>query len=129
MVGVDLIGILNIFQATRFAMERALLNLAVSPDFLLIDGHVPIQTDHPRLQIIHGDQKSLSISCASIVAKVLRDRLMTHYHGLYPDYGFIRHKGYGTPEHLRVLEKLGPSPIHRLGFRPVSERIPHADLP
>ena len=127
VVGVELIEILNIFQATRLAMERALENFTVSPDFLLIDGRVPIQTDHPRLQIIHGDQKSLSIACASIVAKVLRDRLMNHYHTLYPDYGFIRHKGYGTPEHFRALERYGPSPIHRFGFHPVSEMTANAD--
>ena len=119
-VEVGLIDRLNIFQASRLAMERALLNIGVDPDFLLIDGNVPIQTAHKRKYIIHGDGRSLSIASASIIAKVTRDRLMLTYDRKYPEYGFVRHKGYATEEHLAALEKYGPSPIHRKTFRPVS---------
>ena len=129
VVAVELIEAFNIFQASRLAMEQSLQNLTVSPDFLLVDGRLPLRVPQPYWQIVHGDQRSLSISCASIVAKVTRDRIMTHYHQLYPDYGFIRHKGYATPEHLEALEKYGPSPIHRQGFHPICEMITHANHP
>jgi len=119
-VDIDLIDQLNIFQASRLAMERALASLHRKPDFLLIDGRVPVQADQKRWALIHGDGRSLSIACASIVAKVTRDRLMMAYDREYPQYGFIRHKGYATVEHLAALRKYGPSPIHRKSFRPVS---------
>jgi len=115
-----LIDRVNIFQASRLAMEEALQQLGAEPDFLLIDGHVPVQTPHPKRFIIHGDGRSLSIACASIVAKVTRDHLMLEYDRKYPEYGFLRHKGYPTEEHLAALKKYGPSPIHRRTFRPVS---------
>jgi len=129
IVGPGVIEILNIFQASCLAMERAIRNLSVTPDFLLVDGHLPLRVPQERLEITDGDQKSLSIACASIVAKVLRDRMMAYYDRLYPQYGFIRHKGYGTPEHLNALETHGPSPIHRQLFHPVCEMTPHADHP
>ena len=119
-VGVELIDRLNIFQASRLAMERALHDIGVDPDLLLIDGNVPVQTPHERRCIVHGDARSLSIACASIIAKVTRDRRMAAYDREYPEYGFVRHKGYATEEHLAALKKYGPSPIHRKTFRPVS---------
>ena len=118
-IDVELIDRVNIFQASRLAMEEALRQLGAEPDFLLIDGHVPVQTPHPKQFIIHGDARSLSIACASIVAKVTRDRLMVKYDRKYPEYGFLRHKGYATEEHLAALKKYGASPIHRKTFRPV----------
>lgn len=118
-VGVAMIDHLNIFQATRLAMERALLDVGVEPEILLIDGRVPLRTSHPREFILHGDARSLSIACASIVAKVTRDRLMVAYDRTFPQYGFVRHKGYATREHLEALKKFGPSQIHRKSFRPV----------
>ena len=129
VVTVELIEVLNIFQASRLAMEQALQNLSISPDFLLVDGRLPLQVSQPYWQIIHGDQRSFSISCASIVAKVTRDRIMSCYHALYPHYGFIHHKGYGTPEHLEALKRHGPSPIHRQGFHPICEMTSDADHP
>lgn len=119
-VEVALIDHLNIFQATRLAMERALSHIGVDPDFLLIDGNIPLQTPHQRQCLVHGDRRSLSIAAASIVAKVTRDRLMRGYDRQYPQYGFGRHKGYATPQHLAALKTYGPSPIHRKHFRPVS---------
>lgn len=110
---------INIFNATRLAMELALKNLKPRPDYLLIDGVVSINTSLPFETIIKGDAKSTSVACASIVAKVIRDRIMVFYDRLYPEYGFIRHKGYATPEHINALFRYGPSPIHRLHFKPL----------
>jgi len=112
---------INIYQATVLAMEQALKNLDKNPDFLLIDGRVRLSTRHKRVYISGGDSKSLSIACASIIAKVTRDRIMEKYDKLYPLYGFIRHKGYGTKHHFKMLAKHGPSPIHRLTFRPLKQ--------
>ncbi|HSE60254.1 MAG TPA: ribonuclease HII [Nitrospiraceae bacterium] len=117
---------LNILEATRLAMSRALLHLTVPPDFLLLDAIMLPNVRIPQRPIIKGDQLSLSVAAASIVAKVARDRLMEQYHRLYPQYNFRDHKGYGTPEHLHLLKIHGPSPIHRRTFAPV-ERI-EADL-
>ncbi|MFH1858439.1 MAG: ribonuclease HII, partial [Candidatus Omnitrophota bacterium] len=115
----ELIDRINIFQASRLAMERALADLGIEADFLLIDGHIPVQTPQKRQCIVHGDSRSLSIACASIVAKVTRDRLMEAYDRQYPNYGFRKHKGYATEQHLAALKIFGPSPIHRMSFRPV----------
>jgi len=129
-VEIEVIDRVNIFQASRLAMEEALSKLPVEPDFLLIDGKVPLKTPHPREMIIHGDARSLSIACASIIAKVTRDRLMLEYDKQFPQYGFRYHKGYGTEKHLAALKRYGPSPIHRQSFRPVAlvKTSPHADI-
>ncbi len=110
---------INILEATRLAIARALGKLAAAPDYLLLDAiRLP---GWPVVQrpIIKGDQLSVSIAAASVVAKVVRDRWMARYHDLYPRYNFLVHKGYGTPEHLRLLDRYGPSPVHRLTFEPV----------
>lgn len=117
IIGEDIIDKVNIHQATILAMEEAVLNLDNIPGLLLIDGNVRLRLAYPQITIIKGDQKSLSIACASIVAKVTRDRLLRFYDGLFPDYGFSSHKGYGTKDHLTVLQKRGFSPIHRRTFR------------
>jgi ribonuclease HII len=109
----------NILHATLLAMRQALEDLAVAPDLVLIDGQFAPVCDVPCRPIVHGDQRCYSISCASIVAKVVRDDLMQFYHHLYPAYGFQRHKGYGTPEHAAALAAQGPSFLHRRSFRPV----------
>lgn len=110
---------LNILEATKLAMGRALRTLAPLPDFLLIDALFLPSVALPQRPIIKGDGLSLSIAAASIIAKVTRDRLMRDYHQRYPQYNFRSHKGYSTPEHLRLLEEYGPCEIHRRNFRPV----------
>ncbi len=129
-VGPGLIDRINILRASALAMAQAIRNIGFDPDFLLIDGNVPVPTLHARECLVHGESRSLSIACASIVAKVTRDRLMSEYDRTFPEYGFCRHKGYPTPEHLAALEKYGPSPIHRKSFRPVSQLHPgfYADI-
>jgi len=111
----------NILRATQKAMEIAIANLKVRPDYVIVDGRVRLATRCPIKCIIEGDSKSLSIAAASIIAKVTRDRLMVEYDRLYPQYGFARHKGYGTRRHKTALKNHGPSPIHRYSFRPVRE--------
>ena len=108
----------NIRGATLRAMARAVAGLSVRPDFALIDGRdVPDPLACPALAIIDGDELSLSIAAASIVAKVARDRLMARLDAHYPDYGFSGHCGYGTPAHLKALARLGPTPLHRKSFK------------
>lgn len=113
------IDALNVLEATRLAMVRALAGLSPPPDYVLTDAVTIPALSIPLRPIIKGDALSLSIAAASIVAKVTRDRLMVEYHDLYPQYNFLSHKGYGTSEHLRLLAQFGPSPIHRLSFGPV----------
>jgi ribonuclease HII len=114
---------LNILQASLLAMRRALLALPVPPDFLLLDAVTLSGLSIPQRAIIKGDGLSCSIAAASIVAKVTRDRLMVEYHRWYPQYNFAAHKGYGTPEHLRVLREHGPCAIHRRSFAPVQHCV------
>ncbi|ROR29393.1 RNase HII [Mobilisporobacter senegalensis] len=107
---------INILQATYEAMRIAIRNLSVEPDILLNDAvHIP-EVSIKQVGIIKGDCKSVSIAAASIVAKVTRDRMMEEYDKLFPQYGFVRNKGYGSSEHIMSLKKLGPSPIHRNSF-------------
>lgn len=123
IVSEKIIDEINIYNATVLAMEEAIRNLGVKPDFLLIDGRIKLKAPCKKLHIIRGDSKSRSIACASIIAKVTRDRIMCEYHKKYPGYGFLRHKGYATKEHVRRLMKHGPSPIHRMSFNPVKKSI------
>lgn len=111
---------LNIFQATMLGMSRALGALALSPGLALVDGnHLPKQLRCPARAVVGGDASEPAISAASILAKVARDRLMTALDDVHPGYGFARHKGYPTPEHLDCLNRLGPCPQHRRSFAPV----------
>ncbi len=111
---------INILEATRLAWRRALEQLPVEPDFLLIDGGTSLpRVVIPQRAVVKGDQLSLSIAAASILAKVYRDRLMQDYHRRYPQYQFHIHKGYPTPTHLRLVQEFGPSPIHRRSFQPI----------
>ena len=115
---IDLIGILN---ATKMAMKRAISGLGLEPDHLLIDYVRLHDITTPQTGIKHGDMLSLSIACASVLAKVTRDRFMrTTAAELYPQYHFEQHKGYGTKLHQEALAEYGPCPIHRRSFRPLS---------
>lgn len=112
---------LNILQATMLAMRRAVEQLSPAPAFALIDGNRLPSLPCPAEAVIGGDARSLSIAAASILAKVTRDRIMREIAGEYPGYGFENHMGYGTPAHLEALNRLGPTPHHRLGFAPVRD--------
>ncbi len=110
---------INILQAALRAMEIAVENLKVSPDFLLIDGNQKTSLIIPQKAIIKGDSKSTSIAAASIIAKVTRDRIMSEFDSQYPEYNFTKHKGYPTKEHYEMIKKYGPCPIHRKTFKGV----------
>ncbi|MCJ7654271.1 MAG: ribonuclease HII, partial [Dehalococcoidia bacterium] len=120
---IDVIGILN---ATKIAMCHAVAQLSHPPDFLLIDYLRLPQLRISQKPIVRGDKLCLSIACASIIAKVTRDRIMVELDQLHPGYGLAHHKGYGTKQHVSCLHQHGPSPIHRHSFAPVREaaRIP-----
>jgi ribonuclease HII len=114
---------INILQATLKAMVEAVKNLSDIPEMILVDGsHTPFVDSHSRA-LKKGDGLSQSIGAASIIAKVLRDRLMIRYDEEYPQYGFARHKGYGTREHLEAIARHGPCPIHRRSFAGVKEYV------
>ncbi|MCL6591855.1 MAG: ribonuclease HII [Firmicutes bacterium] len=108
---------INIYQASRQAMLKALKKLAVAPDFLLVDALRIPETTIDQQPVIHGDALSVAIAAASVIAKCTRDRIMREYDDQYPEYGFAKHKGYPTREHYEALAKFGPSPIHRVSFR------------
>ena len=112
------IDTLNIYQATRVAMKRAVLALSRTPDLLLIDGNMKLDLPLAQRAIVGGDAKSASIAAASIIAKVHRDAWMEHLDKIYPEYQFKNHKGYGTPAHLKKIRQIGPSPVHRKSFAP-----------
>jgi len=116
VVGNEDIDRINILRATIMAMEMAVKNLKIPPDYLLIDAVSLSDSRIPHRPIIKGDMLSVSIASASIVAKVTRDRLMTEEHSLFPQYNFMTHKGYGTRDHVSRLRLYGPSIIHRKSF-------------
>ncbi len=111
----------NILQATRLSMAMAVANLSPRPDYLVIDGNFTIPSSLPQKPIVKGDNRSVSIAAASIVAKESRDVLMRRYHEDYPDFGFDRHKGYPTKGHKAAIAEHGPCLIHRRTFRGVRE--------
>ncbi|MDD5107990.1 MAG: ribonuclease HII [Candidatus Omnitrophica bacterium] len=122
-VGHKQVDRINILQATILAMQKAICKLIKQLEpcelkrvFVLIDGNMRFNLDFPYQSIVGGDGKSLSIACASILAKVRRDQIMDAYHKIYPQYGFIQHKGYPTQMHRDILNKIGPSVIHRKSF-------------
>ena len=113
----------NILQATKEAMRTAISELTPSPDFLLVDAVNIPDLAIKQYPIIKGDTLSISIACASIIAKVERDHIMQNYDSMYPGYGLARHKGYATREHIIALDNLGPTPIHRGSFEPVKTML------
>ena len=119
----DIIDSVNIFNATKLAMCHAIRNLVYVPDHLLVDGTIIPGINIRQKNIIKGDKLCFSIACASIVAKVTRDRIMNELDKLYPNYGLTVHKGYATRRHLSCLDQYGPSPIHRFSFTPVKKTV------
>ena len=126
VVSETIIDEINILQASRLAMRKAVLSLSRTPSLLLIDGNIKLDLPLPQQSIVSGDSLSARIAAASIMAKVYRDHLMRRLDREFPDYGFAKHKGYPTPQHLKILQTKGPSSIHRKTFRPVweAESIP-----
>jgi ribonuclease HII len=122
VVSVEVIDEINIRNAAIMAMEESVHGLSVLPDFLLIDA-VKIDLPVEQLAIEHGDALSVSIAAASILAKTHHTELMAAYDAQYPGYGFAKHKGYGTKEHMEAIERLGVTPIHRRSFAPIKEFI------
>jgi ribonuclease HII len=120
-VDAETIDRINIRQASLLAMRRAVEKLALSPDFLLIDGRDTIDWQCPQKAVIRGDAMSFSIAAASVLAKVYRDRLLVQLDSEFPGYGLAEHKGYGCPAHLAALARLGPSPLHRKSYHPVAQ--------
>ena len=119
LVAASTIDQLGLAAAGRLALAQAAANLAVAPDYLLIDAFRLPELDCPQEAIVHGDALCLSIAAASVIAKVHRDALLSDLARLYPAFGFERNKGYGTPEHHRALEEYGPTPEHRASYAPV----------
>ena len=128
-VGVDEIDELNILQATLMGMQRAVESLSPAPVLALIDGNRAPALQCETRTIVQGDRLEPAISAASILAKVTRDRLMEDFHRRFPCYGFDRHKGYPTAEHLRLLVENGPCAIHRKSFAPVRHALQRELLP
>ena len=116
IVDVDIIEGINILNATKLAMIKAVKDLKIKPDYLLIDGNQLIDIDIEKQTVVSGDAKSESIAAASIIAKVTRDRMLVNFDKLYPEYGFAKHKGYGTKMHIEAIKKYGLTPIHRKSF-------------
>jgi len=123
MASVEEIDRLNILQATLLAMQRAVQGLAMTPALVLVDGNCAPRLSCPVRTVVRGDATVKAISAASILAKVARDAMLRDLDRQYPGYGFSRHKGYPTVEHLRALEGLGPSAVHRTSFAPVRRLI------
>ena len=126
IASVEEIDKLNILQASLLAMQRAVALLTLRPQRVLVDGNRCPVLDITAVAVIGGDNTVAAISAASIIAKVARDRYMLDMDAVYPGYGFARHKGYGTPEHLVALQSLGATPIHRRSFSPVRENLQSA---
>jgi ribonuclease HII len=122
-VDVETIDRINIRRASLLAMRRAVEQLVVSPDYLLIDGLDTIDWPCPQQPVVDGDGKSLSIAAASVLAKVHRDRLLVELDSQYPGYGLAQHKGYCVAAHLEALARLGPTPLHRKSFSPVAQAL------
>jgi ribonuclease HII len=123
----DEIDRINILQATLQGMSRAVQRLAMRPDFLLVDGITPVPIGIEQKTIKKGDCRSLSIAAASVVAKVVRDRIMVAYDRLFPEYGFAGHKGYGSQLHRDAVARYGPCVCHRRTFAGVREHCPSHD--
>jgi ribonuclease HII len=122
-VDAETIDRINIRQASLLAMRLAVEQLALTPDFLLIDGRDTIEWKGPQRAIIQGDGASLSIAAASVLAKVYRDRILVEFDSVYPGYGLAQHKGYPCAAHRKALDRLGPTPLHRKSYQGVAQAL------
>ena len=122
-IDVETIDRINIRNASLLAMKTAVSQLALTPDYLLIDGLDSIDWPCPQQAVVKGDSTSYSIAAASVLAKVYRDRMMIELDAVYPGYGLARHKGYCSREHMDALARLGPTPEHRKSYQPVAQRM------
>ena len=122
-IDAETIDRINIRRASLLAMRRAVEQLALWPDFLLIDGRDTIKWDCPQQAVIQGDATSYSIAAASVLAKVHRDRLLVELDREFPGYGLAQHKGYPCPAHKAALARLGPTPMHRKSYQPVAQAL------
>ena len=129
IVSEEIIDEINILEASRLAMRKAVEKLEIKPDFLLIDGNHTIE-NYPVSQIAipRADQYVFSVSAASIIAKVTRDKMLVDFDKEYPEYGFAQHKGYGTKSHMEMLSKIGPCKIHRRSFSPIKKLLSKFNL-
>lgn len=125
--GPEEIDRVNVYQASRLAMKRAVETLSLTPDFLLVDA-LRVDAWQPQRPLIKGDARSRTIAAASILAKVHRDAAMFEWDRIYPQYGLARNKGYGSPAHLEALERYGPTPQHRFTYEPVRRLLPRRQL-
>jgi ribonuclease HII len=123
VVEASVIDAVNVFQATLMAMKEAVLNLSLKPDYLIIDGSCCIFVPLPQEAVVKGDSRSISVASASIIAKVSRDSIMEIYHRQFPQYNFLKNKGYGTGEHREAIKKYGRCKIHRRSFN-IKEKCP-----
>ena len=132
VVSETMIDEINIRQATLLAMKMALEQLEILPDYVLVDGNMLPDVAFKQEPLIKGDSRSVAIAAASVLAKVTRDRMMIDYNQLYPEYGFDKNKGYGTPVHLDALSQHGMTIIHRRSFEPIRSmcavQVPHKAL-
>ena len=122
-VDAETIDRINIRRASLQAMRRAVEQLALGPDFLLIDGRDTIEWECPQQAVVKGDATSFSIAAASVLAKVHRDRLLVELDREFPGYGLAQHKGYPCPAHKAALQRLGPTPLHRRSYQPVAQAL------
>ena len=122
-VDAETIDRINIRKASLLAMRMAVEQLALVPDYLLIDGCDTIEWNCPQQSVVQGDATSFSIAAASVLAKVYRDRMLVELDAVYPGYGLARHKGYCSREHLAALDRLGPTPLHRRNWSPVAQMM------
>lgn len=120
---------INILRATFRAMAEAVNKIPLEPDCVLVDGnHAIANLNKPQIAVVGGDASCRSIAAASIIAKVTRDRIMNHYANIFPKFGFAKHKGYPTADHMRELKQHGPTPIHRRSYKPVAEIIAQTEM-
>ena len=127
VISAKIIDEVNIYEASKLAMKEALSNLKIKPEYVLIDA-MPLDLDVDSTSIIHGDALSLSIAAASVIAKVTRDKMMYDLDKIHPEYGFAKHKGYPTKQHLQAIKKYGVLDNYRFSYKPVKNGVEEKSL-